>query len=123
MRERGACCCLTRLQNLKSRLMLITHLSSPNNSVIVLYSNLKFPKPKPITYMKKKITKHMSKSIASLLLVLSVCWIARADYLPNNFWPNPGFELGVNLDQTNGVPTDWTAGGGDPTMCQVTTNN
>src|SRR5664279_3179861 len=72
--------------------------------------------------MKKKITKHMSKSIASLLLALSVCWIAKADYLPNNFWPNPGFELGTSLDQTNGVPTGWTAGGGDPTMCQVTTN-
>ncbi|HXI69165.1 MAG TPA: hypothetical protein VNN22_02290 [Verrucomicrobiae bacterium] len=73
--------------------------------------------------MKKKITKHMFKSMASLLLGMSVCWVARADYLPNNFWPNPGFELGTNLNQTNGVPTGWNADGGDPTMCQVTTNN
>src|ERR1019366_3536258 len=78
--------------------------------------------------MKKQITKHMSKSMASLLLALSVCGIAKADYLPNNFWPNPGFELGTNLDQTNGVPTGWTANtndpvNGDPTICQVTTNN
>lgn len=105
--------------------MLITHLSSPNNSVIVLYSNLKFPKPKPITYMKKKITKHMSKSMTSMLLALSVCWIAKADYLPNNFWPNPDFEAGINLNAVDGsgTPTGWNRGGSDGTICQVTTNN
>ncbi|MGA2247981.1 MAG: hypothetical protein ABSH48_23590 [Verrucomicrobiota bacterium] len=48
---------------------------------------------------------------------------ALADYLPNNFWPNPGFEVGTNLDQTNGIPTGWIANGDDPTICQVTTNN
>jgi hypothetical protein len=59
----------------------------------------------------------------ALLAVMGSMLAARADYLPNNFWPNPGFELGINLDQTNGVPTGWTANGDDPTICQVTTNN
>lgn len=43
--------------------------------------------------------------------------------LTNNFWPNPNFELGVNLDQTNGTPQDWVRNGTDPTICQVITNN
>jgi len=59
----------------------------------------------------------------ALLAVMGSMLVAKADYLPNNFWPNPGFELGTNLNQSNGVPTGWTASGGDPTMCQVTTNN
>ncbi len=48
--------------------------------------------------------------------------LARADFLPNNFWPNAAFENGSNLDQTNGTPTGWNQGGSDPTICQVTTN-
>jgi hypothetical protein len=65
------------------------------------------------------------KPILSLALfaVMSSVLIAKADYLPNNFWPNPGFEEGTNLDETNGVPTGWIANGDDPTICQVTTNN
>ena len=43
--------------------------------------------------------------------------------LANNFWPNPKFEIGANLDQTNGTPTGWVRNGSDPTICQVTTNN
>ncbi len=43
--------------------------------------------------------------------------------LPGNFWPNPTFEAGVNLDQTNGTPTGWVRNGDDPTICQVITNN
>jgi hypothetical protein len=54
---------------------------------------------------------------------MSSLFVAKADYLPNNFWPNPGFEIGTNLDQTNGVPAGWTATGDDPTICQVTTDN
>jgi hypothetical protein len=49
--------------------------------------------------------------------------MARADFRPNNFWPNATFETGSNLDQTNGTPTGWSQGGSDPTICQVTTNN
>jgi hypothetical protein len=59
----------------------------------------------------------------ALLAVMGSMLAARADYLPNNFWPNPGFEVGTNLDQTNGVPAGWIANGDDPTICQVTTNN
>jgi len=47
----------------------------------------------------------------------------RADLLPNNFWVNPTFELGTNLDQTDGTVDNWNRGGGDPTICQVITNN
>ncbi len=43
--------------------------------------------------------------------------------LPNNFWPNPQFELGANLDQTNGAPLGWVPNGSDPAICQVITNN
>jgi len=48
---------------------------------------------------------------------------ARADLLTNNFWVNPTFELGSNLDQTDGTVSNWNRGGGDPTICQVITNN
>src|ERR1017187_5018 len=57
---------------------------------------------------------------ATLLLIGSP---ARADLLPNNFWVNSTFELGSNLDQTNGTPANWTRGGGDTNIDQVTTNN
>ncbi len=62
-------------------------------------------------------------SLLAMLAVMSSVLVAKADYLPNNFWPNPGFEVGSNLDQTNGVPAGWIANGDDPTICQVTTNN
>src|SRR5258705_13023328 len=58
--------------------------------------------------------------ITALLIVTSP---ARADLLPNNFWVNSTFESGTNLDQTNGTPANWTRGGGDTNICQVTTNN
>jgi len=67
------------------------------------------------------------KSILSLALlaVMSSMPAAKADYLPNNFWPNPGFENGTNLDDANGdgTPAGWIRTGDDPTICQVTTNN
>jgi len=43
--------------------------------------------------------------------------------LAGNFWPNPTFETGSNLNRTNGVPSSWAASGDDSTICQVTTNN
>ena len=43
--------------------------------------------------------------------------------LTNNFWPNPRFELGSNLDQTHGTPDGWVRNGTDPAICQVITNN
>ena len=58
--------------------------------------------------------------VIPLLVITST---ARADLLPNNFWVNPTFELGSNLDQTDGTMGNWDRGGGDPTICQVITNN
>src|SRR6266550_4370741 len=55
-------------------------------------------------------------------LLLGTPWV-RADLLPNNFWVNPTFELGSNLDQTDGTVLNWSRGGNDPTICQVITNN
>jgi hypothetical protein len=49
--------------------------------------------------------------------------LVRADILPNNFWVNPTFELGSNLDQTDGTVSNWNRGGNDGTICQVITNN
>jgi hypothetical protein len=46
------------------------------------------------------------------------------ELLPGNFWPNPSFESGTNLDQTNGIPTGWNFyNSGSPYITQMTTNN
>ncbi len=47
----------------------------------------------------------------------------RPDILPNNFWVNPAFELGTNLNQTAGSVVNWNRGGSDTNICQVITNN
>ena len=57
------------------------------------------------------------------LLILSTSLVARAVVLPNNFWVNPSFEQGTGLNQTDGQLTNWNRGGGDPTICEVITNN
>jgi hypothetical protein len=61
------------------------------------------------------------------VLVVDDLYVARAptpDLLAGNFWPNPSFELGSNLDQTNGVPTGWNFyNSGSSYITQVTTNN
>jgi len=54
---------------------------------------------------------------------LSVARSAVPNLLTGNFWVNPSFELGSNLDQTSGTVSNWNRGGGDPTICQVITNN
>src|SRR6266481_5280251 len=61
--------------------------------------------------------------ITALLIVASP---ARADLLPNNFWTNSTFESGINLNQTNGTPSNWIRDGGPgggTNICQVTTSN
>lgn len=55
-------------------------------------------------------------------LLLGAPWV-RAAILPGNFWVNPSFELGSNLDQTDGTVSNWDRGGNTPTICQVITNN
>src|SRR6185503_8932219 len=57
------------------------------------------------------------------LLMMASSLAARADLLTNNFWVNPTFELGSNLDQTDGTVSNWNRGGGDSTVCQVITNS
>jgi hypothetical protein len=61
------------------------------------------------------------------VLVVDDIYVARTptpELLPGNFWPNPSFELGVNLDSTNGVPTGWNSfNSGSSLITQVTTNN
>jgi hypothetical protein len=57
------------------------------------------------------------------VMVIDDLSVARVNLLPGNFWVNSTFELGINLGQTNGTPANWTRGGGDPTIDQVTTSN
>jgi hypothetical protein len=60
-------------------------------------------------------------------LVVDDLYIARAptpELLPGNWWPNSSFEVGTNLDQTNGVPAGWNLfNSGSSYITQVTTNN
>jgi hypothetical protein len=61
------------------------------------------------------------------ILVVDDLYVARAptpQLLTGNFWPNPSFESGTNLDQTNGNPTGWNFyDSGASFICEVTTNN
>jgi hypothetical protein len=42
-----------------------------------------------------------------------------AQLLPGNFWPNPDFEIGDNLDLPEGTLNNWSRGGANPGICQV----
>src|SRR6266511_2050582 len=61
--------------------------------------------------------------LAGIVFLLCGTPLACADILPKNFWVNPTFELGSNLDQPDGTVSNWNRGGGDSTICQVITNN
>jgi hypothetical protein len=67
--------------------------------------------------MKHKLT------LLAVAALVGTGEFARAALLPNNFWVNSTFESGINLDQTTGTVSNWNRGGGDPTICQVITNN
>lgn len=54
---------------------------------------------------------------------LSVAKAPKPEVLPGNFWPNPTFEDGQDLDQPTGTPTGWNRGGNQPTIDQVSTAN
>jgi hypothetical protein len=54
---------------------------------------------------------------------LSVARAPVPNLLFGNFWVNPAFELGSNLNQTDGTVSNWNRGGNTPTICQVITNN
>jgi len=47
----------------------------------------------------------------------------RADVPVGNFWHNPTFEAGVNLNLPTGTPDFWNRGGSDGTIDQVSTAN
>lgn len=71
------------------------------------------------TPMKTKQTLHCFAAAGCFLIAAA---IARAELLPNNFWPNPDFEEGTNLsDPAGGTLAGWNRGGGDPTICQIST--
>lgn len=57
---------------------------------------------------------------AALLLATQA---TRADFLPNNQWPNPAFEVGDGLEAPTGALAGWNRGGSDPSICQVTAEN
>ena len=54
---------------------------------------------------------------------LSVAPPPQPALLAGNFWPNPTFELGSNLNRSSGTPTNWLRAGSATNICQVTTNN
>jgi hypothetical protein len=47
----------------------------------------------------------------------------RADVPVGNFWHNPTFEAGTNLNLATGLPDFWNRGGSDGTVDQVSTAN
>lgn len=57
------------------------------------------------------------------IALFSVSASLRADVSPGNFWHNPTFEAGVNLDLATGTPDFWNRGGNDGTIDQMSTAN
>lgn len=66
-----------------------------------------------------------SAAITGVMVIddLSVARAPEPNLLFGNFWVNPSFEFGTNLDQTTGTVSNWNRGGGDSAICQVITNN
>ena len=64
-------------------------------------------------------TKLFSITIALFFVSASL----RADVPVGNFWHNPTFEAGVNLNLATGTPDFWNRGGSDTTVDQVSTAN
>ena len=53
---------------------------------------------------------------------LSIAVLPPGEILSGNFWPNPTFEEGTDLDDPGaGIPTGWGRGGSDGRICQVST--
>jgi hypothetical protein len=61
--------------------------------------------------------------LSCITALLAVTSPAHADLLANNFWVNSTLESGSNLNQTNGIPSNWIRGGDDTNIDQVITNN
>ena len=59
-------------------------------------------------------------------IAIAMCFASaslRADIPAGNFWINPTFESGLNLNLPTGTPDNWNRGGADGTILQVSTAN
>ena len=65
----------------------------------------------------------MTTLLRFVCLTLLGAVASKADVIPLNFWHNPTFETGENLDASTGTPTNWNRGGSNPSLCEVSTNN
>jgi hypothetical protein len=83
------------------------------------------PVPLGAVKMRCSLVSGGSGTLTGVMVIddLSVARSPAPNLLSGNFWVNPSFELGSNLDQTNGAPSNWNRGGSDATICQVLTNN
>jgi len=75
--------------------------------------------------MRVSLVSGGSEATTGLLVVddLSVSRAAEPQVLTNNFWDNPGFEEGENLDQPNSELFGWNRGGSDVGIDQVSNEN
>ena len=64
-----------------------------------------------------------TKLFLTAIALFSVSTSLRAAVLVGNFWPNPTFEAGTNLDQPTGTPDFWNRGGADGSILQPSTAN
>lgn len=78
---------------------------------------------RPATGTNMNMNMNIRVPLFCITVLLMATDPARADLLTNNFWLNSTFESGINLNQTNGTPSNWTRGGDDFTISQVITNN
>jgi hypothetical protein len=59
-------------------------------------------------------------------IAIAMCFASvslRADITPGNFWVNPTFELGTDLNLPTGTLDNWNRGGADASILQVSTAN
>ncbi len=89
----------------------------PNARPVQLYHRLRLS-----SVRESQTTRHVKTKL--LLLAIALNFFSaplRAAVIVGNFWPNPTFEAGVNLDQPTGTPDFWNRGGSDGTIDQVST--
>jgi hypothetical protein len=61
-----------------------------------------------------------------LPIAIALCFVSaslRADVPAGNFWINPTFESGTDLNLATGTPDNWNRGGADGSILQVSTAN
>src|SRR5439155_16865511 len=87
--------------------------------------NGSLPVPLGAVKMRCSLVSGGSGTLTGVMIIdnLSVERAPVPNLLFGNFWVNPSFELGSNLDQTAGTVANWNRGGNASTICQVITNN